>query len=127
MRLLIALVAAPNTASFSLLFAIRYWFVCPTCFQRRGGLYLTSTKYDFMCRYCNNLTYRSQTRDPMTDYGHTSRQINKLRSEIKHWKWKGKPTRKVKKLHMLERKIHKLQKYVNNKLEKLHARGNFGV
>ena len=36
----------------------RYWFLCPTCSRRVGGLYLAPGEHCFKCRICNNLTYR---------------------------------------------------------------------
>jgi hypothetical protein len=40
----------------------RWWFVCPnaTCRRRCRILYLSSTSGYFLCRICQNLTYRSQ-------------------------------------------------------------------
>jgi hypothetical protein len=83
---------------------IRYWFGCPSCGQRVGVLYLAPGNIYFRCRHCNNLSYQSRNRCIMETCGHTSRQIEKLRSQIKRWTWRGRPTRKVRKLNVLERK-----------------------
>lgn len=40
---------------------VRYWFACPECRRRVGGLYLARGRRSFMCRSCANLTYRSRT------------------------------------------------------------------
>ena len=39
--------------------ATRWWFRCPKCAAKRSKLYLTLDKDRFLCRVCNNLTYRS--------------------------------------------------------------------
>ena len=57
----------------------RYWFQCPRCRRRVGALYIPPRKTEFACRHCNNLTYHSRNRCNMEKYGHTSRQIEKLR------------------------------------------------
>jgi hypothetical protein len=101
---------------------VRYWFVCPTCSRRVGGLYLAPGEHYFMCRQCNNLTYDSRNRCPIESGGHISRQIDKLRSEIKRWTWRGRPTRKVRRLHTLERKAGVLGKYYMRQLERITTR-----
>ncbi len=101
---------------------VRYWFACPMCSRRVGGLYLAPGERYFMCRKCNNLTYHSRNRCVMGAFGHTSRQIDKLRSEIKRWTWRGRPTRKVRRLLSLERKAGVLGEYSMRRIEKLEAR-----
>ena len=101
---------------------VRYWFACPMCSSRVGGLYLAPGERYFMCRGCNNLTYRSRNRCPIESGGHISRQIEKLRTEIKRWTWRGRPTRKVRRLHTLERKAVVLGEYYLRQLERLEAR-----
>ena len=86
---------------------VRYWFACPWCGTRVGSLYLVPGERLFKCRDCNNLTYRSRNRGTMEAFGHTSRQIEKLRPEIKRWTWRGRPTRKVRRLNNLERQESK--------------------
>ena len=83
---------------------VRYWFICPICSKRVGGLYLAPGECYVKCRQCNNLTYHSRNRCVMAALGHTSRQKEKLLSEIKRWTWRGRPTRKVRKLRALKRK-----------------------
>jgi len=82
----------------------RYWFVCPLCGRYVGGLYLPPGSVHFGCRHCYNLTYRSRNRGFVEASGHLSRQIKNLQGEIKRWTWRGEPTKKVKRLHALERK-----------------------
>ena len=103
---------------------VRYWFACPWCGTRVGSLYLVPGERLFKCRDCNNLTYRSRNRGTMEAFGHTSRQIEKLRPEIKRWTWRGRPTRKVKKLRTLERKMGILSDQASTMLDKLRNRIN---
>ncbi len=101
---------------------VRYWFVCPDCLGRVGVLYLTPGDVYFRCRHCNNLSYHSRNRCPLEVFGHTSRQIDKLRSEIKRWKWRGKPTRKVRRLQALQRKMGVLSGPIMAQHERFMAR-----
>jgi hypothetical protein len=55
----------------------------------------------------------------MAALGHTSRQKEKIRSEIKRWTWSGKPTRKVRKLRALELKEGLLATQAWKRIEKL--------
>ena len=101
---------------------IRYWFACPCCGRCVGSIYLALGDIHFRCRHCNNLTYWSRNRCPIESGGHISRQIEKLRTEIKRWTWQGRPTRKVRRLRALERKAGVLGEYSMRQLEKLKAR-----
>ena len=101
---------------------VRYWFACPLCSRRVGGLYLVLGDAYFVCRQCNNLTYRSRNRTGMETFGHTSRQIKKLRGEIKRWTWRGRPTRKVRRLLALERKEGILSGPIMTQMEKFKDR-----
>ncbi len=98
---------------------VRYWFACPTCSSRVGGLYLAPRERHFKCRHCNNLTYRSRNRCKIEAWGHTSRQIEKLQGEIKRWTWRDMPTRKVKRLHKLNRKMDVLTAHAAAMLDKM--------
>jgi hypothetical protein len=98
---------------------VRYWFACPVCSRRVGGLYLVLGDAHFVCRRCNNLTYRSRNRCVMGALGHTSRQIKRLRNEIKRWTWRGRPTRKARRLNTLERKEGMLASQALTVLERI--------
>lgn len=37
---------------------LRKWFVCPQCGRRVGALYRKPLLTKFLCRHCQNLTYR---------------------------------------------------------------------
>ena len=101
---------------------VRYWFACPWCGTRVGSLYLVPGERLFKCRDCKNLTYRSRNRGTIRAFGDTSRQIDKLRYEIKRWTWRGRPTRKVRKLRALERKMDILSVQPSAMLDKLTTR-----
>jgi hypothetical protein len=113
----VSLVTTPCTYG-----GVRYWFDCPCCHERVGVLYLARGNVYFMCRHCNNITYRSRNRCSIEAFGHTSRQIDQLRTEIKRWTWRGRPTRKVRKLRTLERKAGVLGSYAKAQLDKIKAR-----
>ena len=100
----------------------RYWFACPWCGMRVGCIYIAPGDYGFRCRQCNNLTYRSRNRCVTEAFGHISRQIDKLRSEIKRWTWGGRPTRPVQRLRALERKIGVLSPEISARCERLRRR-----
>lgn len=101
---------------------VRYWFGCPGCGRRVGVLYMVPGGTRFYCRHCNNLTYHSRNRSTTELFGHTSRQIDKLRSEIKRWTWRGRPIRKVRRLQVLERKMQILGGVVSARIERFTAR-----
>ena len=100
---------------------VRYWFACPSCGRRVAVLYLAPGDVYFRCRHCNNLTYDSRNNCSIARFGVTSRQIDKLRSEIKRWTWRGRPTRKVRRLQALERKMRILGGVVSARIERFTA------
>jgi len=101
---------------------VRYWFGCPDCGRRVAVLYLAPGDVYFRCRHCNNLSYHSRNRNRLELFGHTSRQIDELRSQIKRWTWRGRPTRKVRRLQVLRLKMGILSGPVMARTEKLMAR-----
>ena len=101
---------------------VRHWFGCPSCGRRVGVLYLVPGDVYFRCRHCNNLSYWSRNRCPLESFGHTSRQIDELRSQIKRWTWRGRPTRKVRRLQALEQKMRMLSGPIMARMEKFKAR-----
>jgi hypothetical protein len=101
---------------------VRYWFGCPSCGRRVGVLYLVPGDVYFRCRHCNNLSYHSRNRCRLGTFGHTSREIDGLRSEIKRWTWRGRPTRKVRRLQALERKMRILSGPIMARIERFTAR-----
>jgi len=101
---------------------VRYWFGCPSCGRRVAVLYLAPGDIYFRCRHCNNLSYWSRNRCRIESWGETSRQIERLQSEIKRWTWRGRPTRKVRRLQALERKMGMLSGPIRARMEKFQAR-----
>ena len=97
---------------------VRYWFGCPYCGMRVGVLYLAPGDVYFRCRHCSNLSYHSRNNCSIEKFGVTSREIDKLRIEIKRWTWRGRPTRKVRRLQALERKIGILSVPIRARMEK---------
>ncbi len=101
---------------------VRYWFGCPHCWGRVAVLYLAPGDVYFRCRHCHNLSYHSRNNCSIARFGETSRQIDKLRSEIKRWTWRGRPTRKVRRLHALEQKMQILGGVVSARIGRFTAR-----
>ncbi len=97
---------------------VRYWFICPLsvngvyCGRRTGMLYLASGGHYFGCRHCYNLSYVSRNESHLLgrigQLGYllkVTRQYKELHKQIKRWTWRGCPTKKVRRLKALERKI----------------------
>ncbi len=100
----------------------RHWFGCPWCGRRVVVLYLAPGDVYFRCRHCNNLSYHSRNRCRIESWGETSRQIERLQSEIKRWTWRSRPTRKVRRLQALEQKMGVLSGPIWARMEKFKAR-----
>jgi hypothetical protein len=96
---------------------VRYWFICPLskngvyCGRRVAKLYLAPGANYFGCRHCYNLSYESRNEPRLARFGGIGYplkidcQIEKLYGQIKQWTYKGRPTKKVKKLRALELKL----------------------
>jgi hypothetical protein len=97
---------------------VRYWFICPLsrngmpCGRRIGTLFLSSGSKCFDCRHCYDLSYESRNECRLGQFGQigyalkADRQVEELREKIKRWTYRGRPTRKAKKLHILEQKMN---------------------
>ena len=95
---------------------VRYWFICPLsingvyCGRRVGSLYLAPGRKYFGCRYCHDLSYESRNESRLGRFGNigytivAERKIEELYSQIKRWTWRGKPTRKARKLNAIQAK-----------------------
>lgn len=91
----------------------RYWFICPWykngeyCGRRVGVLYKDGDY--FACRHCYNLTYSSRNTNrryrllPLFSILDIDQKIEKLEGQIKTPYYRGKPTRKQRKLDRLYR------------------------
>jgi hypothetical protein len=93
---------------------VRYWFICPLskngvyCGRRVAKLYKAPGADYYGCRYCYDLSYasRNETRTgKIAILGRavmTEQRVDEFRSQIKRWTYRGKPTRKVRRLNALE-------------------------
>ena len=107
---------------------VRYWFICPfcnngvSCGRRVGTLHLASGGNHFGCRHCYNLSYNSRNEPRLARPGGigysivTDRKIEELYSQIKRWTWRGKPTRKHRKLLKLQERFDTMERTDINKL-----------
>jgi len=98
---------------------VRYWFICPLsvngvyCGRRTGTLYLASGGRYFGCRHCYNLSYESRNESRHGMFGaygvvlKADRQIEELYKNIKRWTWRGRPTRKARRLKVLEQQLER--------------------
>lgn len=98
---------------------MRYWFVCPItkderhCGRRVGVLYRIG-KW-FGCRHCGNIAYDSQRQSERYKGFVSIPDIKRAEAEVKRYYYKGKPTRKY-------RKVMRLNKNFENGLLKSYAR-----
>ena len=107
---------------------VRYWFICPLCKngmhcgRRVGTLYLASGGNHFGCRHCYDLSYASSNESRLGRFGNigyalvTECKIEELYSQIKRWTWRGKPTRKHRKLLKLQNRRDSMERPDINKL-----------
>ena len=98
--------------------SVRYWFVCPIsrnsvyCGRRVGKLYKAPGENYFGCRHCYNLSYESRNECRLGRFGQlgyilkAEGQYEEPYNSIKRWTWRGRPTKKVKKLRKLEQKMY---------------------
>ena len=103
---------------------VRYWFICPLttngnyCGRRVGTLYKAPGANFYGCRHCYKLSYESRNE---SRYGRfaamgyilkAERQYEELYNKIKRWNYGGRPTRKARKLQVLEAKMEACHKMV---------------
>ena len=107
---------------------VRYWFICPLsvngvyCGRRVAKLYKAPGSELFGCRHCYNLSYESRNECRLGRFGQlgyilkAERQYEELYKQIKRWTWRGRPTRKARRLHILKQKINQAAPLDINKL-----------
>lgn len=95
---------------------VRYWFICPLvkngipCGRQVAKLYLVGSSKYFGCRHCYNLTYESRNEPHFARPGgigyslKADRLIEELYQKVKHRTWRGRPTRKMRRITRLEEK-----------------------
>ena len=116
---------------------VRFWFICPLsvngvyCGRRVAKLYLPPGAYYYGCRHCYNLSYesRNETRSGIVRaFGRvlkTQRHIEELSNQINWWTYRGKPTRKVRRLQALERQLQQGVSVSKMLLNSERQRGQF--
>jgi len=110
---------------------VRYWFICPLsknsvyCGRRAAKLYKAPGANYFGCRHCYDLSYESRNESRLGRFGQlgyilkAERQYEELYKSIKRWTYRGRPTRKARKLHLLEKKMDQVAPLDINKLLKI--------
>jgi hypothetical protein len=93
---------------------IRWWFICPLshdgvpCGRRVGKLYCPPGGKYYGCRHCYNLSYESRNEPRLARPGGigyplvVERRYDELYKQMKRWTYRGKPTRKARRLSALE-------------------------
>jgi hypothetical protein len=96
----------------------RWWFICPLtkngvyCGRRVGVLYRAPRADYYGCRHCHNLSYESRNESRHGRLAHMGyfmtldRRREKLLEGMKRWTYRGKPTRKARRLRVFEARIH---------------------
>jgi hypothetical protein len=87
----------------------RYWFICPLTKNgkycgRRVGVIFGIGKW-FGCRHCGNITYRSQKLSGRYRGFVSIPDIEKAEGEVKRYYYRGKPTRKYRRVIRLNDKF----------------------
>jgi hypothetical protein len=100
---------------------VRYWFICPLtvkgvyCGRRTGTLYLASGGKYFGCRQCYNLSYDSRNESRLGRIGQlgyflkAERQMRELKNRIKRNFYAGKPTKKFRRLIIMQNRLSSLE------------------
>ncbi len=101
---------------------IRFWFMCPVCLKRVGGIYRVPGGFYFACRRCCDLSYHSRNACCITAMGVAERQAKKLRGELKRWTYNGSPTRKYRRVLRLERKVGAFARIAMSNLRRMQGR-----
>ena len=97
---------------------VRYWFICPLskngvyCGRRVGKVYCPPGANYYGCRHCYNLSYESRNESRLGRIGQlgyllkAERQMEELQSRIKRNFYRGKPTKKFRRLLMMQNKLN---------------------
>jgi len=96
---------------------VRWWFLCPLsrdgiyCGRRVGKLYLPPGGVYYGCRHCYDLSYESRNEPRLARPGGIGyalvleRQYEDLYGRVKRWTYRGRPTRKAKRLRIIEARL----------------------
>ena len=97
---------------------VRYWFICPLCHdgmpcgRRVGTLYCPPGAIYYGCRHCHNLSYESRNESKhgrsahMGHYLMLARRREKLAKQTRRWTYQGMPTRKVRRLCVIDTRMN---------------------
>ncbi len=89
---------------------VRYWFICPLtkngsyCGRRVGVLYICGKYYG--CRYCCGVAYQSQFESGRRKGFVSIPDIERAEKEVKRYYYRGKPTRKYRRVIRLNEKFN---------------------
>jgi len=98
---------------------VRYWFICPLskngvyCGRRVAKLYKAPGGNYFGCRHCYNLSYESRNESCLGRIGQlgyllkVEKQYEELYKKVKRWTYRGRPTKRARKLQILERRMER--------------------
>lgn len=98
--------------------SVRYWFICPLslngvyCGRRVAKLYKAPGAVYYGCWHCYDLSYESRNKSHSGWIGQVGyvltleRQVDKLRSRIKRDFYDGRPTKKFRRLIMMQHRLN---------------------
>lgn len=107
---------------------VRYWFICPLtkngqyCGRRVGVLYAIG-KW-FGCRHCGKIAYQSQMYGGRNKGFVSIPDIERAEEKVKRYYYKGKPTRKYRKVIKLNKKFE--SGFLGALVSLLHKNGKLG-
>lgn len=96
---------------------VRWWFLCPlsrngvSCGRRVAKLYRAPRADYYGCRDCYDLSYESRNESRRGRFAHMdhflmlNRRREKLMEEMTRWAYRGIPTRKARRLQILDARL----------------------
>ena len=96
---------------------VRYWFRCPLpilgCDDRVDVLYMGIRGF-FACSRCHNLTYQSRNKRGPYGLGVIDMDLVTAARDPRNWReYRGKPTKKLRRLQKMNKKFNKAQDIFN--------------